>query len=189
MTALDDHPGLGSDPTTVWSRLGIDPSRPRPAWAVLDAIRTFEFSGEATLHLQQARHVDTVRVYTSQGLIYWAERHGDSDIAERLVRVGALTRAEAACGTVRLGDVVHVGRLFQLLPGLDVDRILTAVEYLRDTVIAAVADSEVHHVDLADHRHHEGGMVLWELDVDEQEAPLPLPPPSSVGDAGRPTGR
>ena len=81
MTALDDVATTGSDTTTVWGRLGIDPGEPRPAWAVLDAVRAVGFSGEVTMHLPEP-----VRLHASHGRIYWAERRHDADIVDRRLR-------------------------------------------------------------------------------------------------------
>lgn len=161
MTALDDVATAGSG-TTVWDRLGIDPTEPHPAWAVLDAVRAVSFSGEVTM-----RFPEPVRLHSSRGRIYWAERRNDADVVDRLVGLGALTADEAISGTVVLGDVVHIGGLFRLLPGLDVERIRMAVDYLRDSAVAAVADAEVLELDLVEHQHHPSGMVLWELDLDD----------------------
>ncbi len=161
VTALDDVATTGSG-TTVWDRLGIDPAEPHPAWAVLDAVRAVSFSGEVTMHLPEP-----VRLHSSRGRIYWAERCSDDDVVDRLVALGALTADEAISGTVLLGDVVHIGGLFRLLPGLDVERIRTAVDYLRDSTVATVADVEVIELELVEHQHHPSGMVLWELDLDD----------------------
>ena len=161
MTALDDVATTGSDTSTMfWGRLGIDPAEPRRAWAVLDAVRSVGYSGEVALQLPEPVHF-----YASHGRIYWAERRHDAALVDRLVELGALTIDEAISGTVQLGDIVHVGRLFQLLPGLDVERIRTAVDYLRDSTVAAVIDAEVGELELVEHRHHPSGMVLWELDL------------------------
>jgi hypothetical protein len=178
VTALDDVATTGSDTTTVWGRLGIDPGEPRPAWAVLDAVRAVGFSGEVTMHLPEP-----VRLHASHGRIYWAERRHDADIVDRLVELGALTADEAISGTVLLGEVVHIGRLFQLLPSVDVERVRTVVDYLRDSTVAAVADAEVRHLELAEHRHHPSGMVLWELDlVDPPGHRVPFGPVAVVRD-------
>lgn len=173
------------DPPTAWSRLGIDPTHRPAAWTVVGAVRAVGFSGEVTLGVVDERGLDrTARVYSSRGLVYWAERDGDPGVGEQLVRVGALTADEALSGTVQLGDTVHVGRLFGLLPDLDVDRVATAVEYLRDSVIGAIADLEVGRLGLAEHRHHPSGLVLWELDIDDlDERTADRPVPDSVQSA------
>ena len=177
MTALDDVATTGSG-TTVWDRLGIDPAEPHPAWAVLDAVRAVSFSGEVTMHLPEP-----VRLHSSRGRIYWAERCTDDDVVDRLVALGALTADEAISGTVLLGDVVHIGGLFRLLPGLDVERIRTAIDYLRDSTVATVADVEVIELELVEHQHHPSGMVLWELDLDDLPGrPTPFGPATVVAE-------
>jgi len=136
--------------------LDLDVEQSRPVWMMLDAARTRRFSGELTLDLDQV-----TRVYAERGAIYFAERDGDDNVIDRLVGLGVLSAADVIAGTVDLGGVPHLGRLFERVPGLDRDRVSLAVEHMTAELLASIADLVVDSVEVRSYRHHSSGMVLW----------------------------
>jgi hypothetical protein len=154
-------------------QLGLDSAAPLPAWVILNAVRNQVFSGEVTLHTTPA-----VRVWASDGTVYWAERAGATPVADRLVELGAITPAQVAQGAVRLGDTMHLGRLFERVPNLDHDEIVNALGFVRDSLTADVADLVTDRVDVVPGRHHASGIVFWfEAAQNAQPAPRPAVAP------------
>jgi hypothetical protein len=143
-------------PESGLRQLGLDSTVPLPAWVILNAVRNQAFSGEVTLHTMPA-----VRVWASDGTVYWAERAGATPVADRLVELGAITPAQVAQGSVSLGDTMHLGRLFERVPNLDRDEIVNAVGFVRDSLTAEVADLVTDRIDVVPGRHHASGIVFW----------------------------
>jgi len=176
-TAPSSSSAAGS-PGSGLRQLGLDGVTPLPAWVILNAVRNQAFSGEVTLHTMPA-----VRVWASAGTVYWAERAGATPVADRLVELGAITPAQMARGVVRLGDTMHLGQLFDRVPNLDHDEIMNALGFVRDSLIAEVADLVTERVDVVPGRHHASGIVFWfdaayQAWAAPQPAPLPAPLPA-----------
>ena len=169
-TAPSSSSAAGS-PGSGLRQLGLDGVTPLPAWVILNAVRNQAFSGEVTLHTMPA-----VRVWASDGTVYWAERAGATPVADRLVELGAISLAQMARGAVRLGDTMHLGRLFERVPNLDHDEIVNALGFVRDSLIAEVADLVTDRVDVVPGRHHASGIVFW-FDGAYQAWPAPQPAP------------
>ena len=129
----------------------------RPVWAVLDAAGTRHFTGEITLHC-----VPTVRAWFNGGELYFAERDGDPGLAERLLAMGVLSADDLAAGSVQLGAVTHLGRLFDRVPHLDRDHVELALEILTGEVVGEIADHVVEDITIASYRHHPSGVVKWQ---------------------------
>jgi hypothetical protein len=174
-TAPNSSSAAGS-PGSGLRQLGLDSTAPLPAWVILNAVRNRAFSGEVTLHTMPA-----VRVWASDGTVYWAERAGATPVADRLVELGAITPAQMASGAVRLGDTMHLGRLFERVPYLDHDEIMNALGFVRDSLTAEVADLVTDRVDVVAGRHHASGIVFW-FDAAYQAwaAPQPAPQPAPL---------
>lgn len=147
---------IESGPANAMQLLGLDTSSPLPAWMLLNAVRHQRFSGEVTLHTMPA-----VRVWAVDGTVYWAERAGALAVADRLVELGVLDQRQAAAGTTQLGDAAFVGQLFARVPNLNRDEVMNALGYVRDTIIAEVAELVAARVDVAAGRHHPSGIVFW----------------------------
>jgi hypothetical protein len=139
---------------------------------ILNAVRNQAFSGEVTLHTMPA-----VRVWASDGTVYWAERAGATPVADRLVELGAITPAQMAQGAVWLGETLHLGRLLERVPNLDHDEIVNALAFVRDSLTAEVADLVTDRVDVVPGRHHASGIVFW-FDAAQHTSPAPQPAPS-----------
>jgi hypothetical protein len=154
-TAPSSSSAAGS-PGSGLRQLGFDSTAPLPAWVILNAVRNQAFSGEVTLHTMPA-----VRVWASDGTVYWAERAGATPVADRLVELGAISPAQMARGAVRLGDTMHLGRLFERVPNLDHEEIVNALGFVRDSLTAEVADLVTDRVDVVSGRHHASGIVFW----------------------------
>jgi hypothetical protein len=172
------RPGTtAGSPESGLRQLGLDSAVPLPAWVILNAVRNQAFSGEVTLHTMPA-----VRVWASDGTVYWAERAGATPVADRLVELGAITPTQVAQGAVRLGDTMHLGRLFERVPNLDPDEIVNAIGFVRDSLIAEVADLVTERIDVVPGRHHASGIVFW-FDAAPHAAPHPTPRPEPVADS------
>lgn len=128
----------------------------RPVWAVLDAAGTRGFTGEVTLQV-----APVVRAYFDGGELYFAERDGDPSIGERLMAWGVVTADDLAAGTVQLGDITHLGRLFERVHTLDRDRVELALEVMTGEVLGEIADHQVDEIAIASYRHHPSGVVKW----------------------------
>lgn len=129
----------------------------RPVWAVLDAAGTRHFTGEITLHC-----APTVRAWFNGGELYYAERDGDAGLADRLLAMGVLGADDLAAGSVQLGAVTHLGRLFDRVPQLDRDHVELALEILTGEVVGEIADHVVEEITIASYRHHPSGVVKWQ---------------------------
>jgi hypothetical protein len=170
-TAPSSSSAAGS-PGSGLRQLGFDSTAPLPAWVILNAVRNQAFSGEVTLHTMPA-----VRVWASDGTVYWAERAGATPVADRLVELGAITPAQMAQGAVWLGETLHLGRLLERVPNLDHDEIVNALAFVRDSLTAEVADLVTDRVDVVPGRHHASGIVFW-FDAAQHTSPAPQPAPS-----------
>lgn len=177
-TAPSSSSAAGS-PGSGLRQLGLDGVTPLPAWVILNAVRNQAFSGEVTLHTMPA-----VRVWASDGTVYWAERAGATPVADRLVELGAITPVQMAQGAVWLGETLHLGRLLERVPNLDHDEIVNALAFVRDSLTAEVADLVTDRVDVVPGRHHASGIVFW-FDAAQHTSPAPQPAPSPAPAAER----
>ncbi len=146
--------------------LGLGGLLPGPGWQVLDAARTHRFTGELVMHGD-----DEVRVYLDRGLIYTAERATDPSLGARLVEAGALNQAQLDYGTLRVGDIEHLGRLFDRVPSINRDGVLVVNQLMTDECIRSVAGEHIESVEVTPYRHHPSGMHRWEV-IREVEATL-----------------
>lgn len=128
----------------------------RPAWLVLDAARTHRFTGEVVF-----RTDPVVRVSFDRGEIYVAERTSDASLAHRLIDAGVLTANQVDRGSVRVGGVRHLGRLFDRVPGLDPHVLLAAVDLLTEECISWLAPRPVTEVAWVPYRRHPSGVFQW----------------------------
>ena len=129
---------------------------PQPAWRTLNAARESAFTGEIRLE-----STPPTRVYVDAGVVYFAERSGDEPIARLLVAEGVVTTRQLSRGTMRVGDVEHLGRLFDRDPSIDRDAVLRLVESTTGAIIAELAASSVASVTVTAYRHHPSGIHRW----------------------------
>jgi hypothetical protein len=135
---------------------GVPGPDTRPAWLVLDAARSHRFTGEVVFRTQPV-----VRVSFDRGEIYFAERTSDSSLPQRLVEAGVLTPAQLERGSVKIGGVRHLGRLFDRLPGLDPHALLLAVDLLTEECVSWLAARQVAEVAWIPYRRHASGVHQW----------------------------
>ncbi len=157
--------GAAADPSG--RLLELDAPGPRPVWAVLDAAGTRRFTGELTLAC-----APVVRAYFNDGEVYYAERDGDPTIGERLVEYGVLTPEELTAGTVQLGKVAHLGRLFDRVPTVERDPVELVLEVVTGELLGEIADHTVDSISVASYKHHPSGVAKWRRRAAGSDAPL-----------------
>lgn len=135
---------------------GLVGTFPRPGWVVLDAARDHRFTGELLFDT-----TPQVRVSFDRGTIYLAERLTDPSVGARLVDAGALTAGQLERGSVRVGDVEHLGRLFERVPDVDRDAVVVTAEMMTDECVAWLAAQRVPEVSWVPYRHHSSGIHQW----------------------------
>ena len=159
---------------SVAELFGLAGTFPLPGWVVLDAARDHRFTGELVFGT-----TPSTRVYFDRGQIYLAERATDPSLGARLVAAGALSAAELERGVVRIGDIEHVGRLFERVPDLDRHTVVVTAELMTEECVGWLASQRVPDVDSTPYRHHESGMHQWKrapgsVDLSPGD-PLPAP--------------
>ncbi|MEM9514802.1 MAG: hypothetical protein AAGA42_08065 [Actinomycetota bacterium] len=128
----------------------------RPVWQILDEARARGFTGEIVMLLDPQ-----VFAYFDNGVIYVAERADEAPIGERLIAAGVIDRSDLEDGAVRIGDVEHLGRLFERRPELDRDRALVATELATETLVTELAATENCSIRFTAYRHHPAGLHRW----------------------------
>ncbi len=141
-------------PSEVPSRIAAD--EPRPGWAALDAARELAFTGEIVFSAEP-----DVRVYVDNGVAYFAERADDPSLGRRLLDAGVVDAAQLDKGTVRVGDVEHLGRLFDRDPSVDRDAVMVMTEAATDARLTELANTIVSATTATAYRHHESGVHRW----------------------------
>lgn len=131
-------------------------SIPRTAAVSLDIARFHAFTGELTLLVDPR-----VRLYLDGGTVYHAERDGDPSIGRRLLDSGVIDSMQLERGVVRVGDVDHLGRLFDRDRSIDRDAVMVVVEAAAGAVLEEVANSVVASVTVSPYRHHPSGIHRW----------------------------
>jgi hypothetical protein len=143
---------------------------------VLDAARDQAFTG-----IVEFRTTPVVRVCFDRGQVYLAERVTDPPLGARLVDAGALTATELEHGTIRIGDLAHLGRLFERVPSVNRHRVLVVLEMMTDEATRWLAPQPVRGVDVLPYEMHATGVHRWERDRDRTvvlvDGGAALPPP------------
>lgn len=155
---------------------GLADTFPRPGWVVLDAARDHRFTGE--LHFETS---PPARVYFDRGHIYVAERDTDASVGARLVDAGALTATQLERGAIRIGEVEHLGHLFERVPSLDRHAVAVTAELMTEECVGWLAAQRIADVASTPYRHHESGMHRWSPSTGRPElaTPDPLPAPTA----------
>ncbi|MEO1057835.1 MAG: hypothetical protein AAFY28_13065 [Actinomycetota bacterium] len=128
----------------------------RPVWQILDEARARGFTGEIVMLLDPQ-----VFAYFDSGVIYVAERADEAPIGERLIAAGVVDRSDIDHGAVRIGEVEHLGRLFERRPDLDRDRAIVATELATETLVTELAAAENCSIRFTAYRHHPAGLHRW----------------------------
>jgi hypothetical protein len=129
---------------------------PRPASMTLDVARHHAFTGEITFASEPA-----VRVYLDGGVVYHAERDGELTVSQALLDGNVIDVRQLERGMVRVGDVEHLGRLFERDTTIDRDSVMVVVERHTDLVVSELARSAVAPVTISAYRHHPSGLHRW----------------------------
>ena len=128
----------------------------QPGWVVLNCARDERFTGQIVFHTQPE-----IEVYFDFGMTYHAVSAGDLTLSEQLVAAGVVVPAQIERGTVRVGKVDHLGRLFDRDSSIERDSVMVALELATDDVIATIANHPPTSFSVTAYRHHASGVHRW----------------------------
>ncbi len=152
--------------------LAVDGSQ--PVWMTLNEARERSFTGEIVFETDPE-----VLAYLDHGIVYYAERVTDESLGRRLLDAGVLDVEQRDRGTVRVGDIEHLGRLFDRDPSVDRDAVVVVAESSTQELISDLANRAITTVRVTAYRHHPSGVHRWFV------APLdpaaPQRPVSAIG--------
>ncbi len=143
----------GSTETSTGS---LSVSGPQPGWMTLDEASDRAFTGEVIFEVDPE-----VLVYLDTGVVYYAERTSDLSLARRLLEAGVVDQIQLERGTVRVGDVEHLGRLFEREPSVDADAVMVVTETATEDLVTELANHAVTTVRVTAYRHHPSGIHRW----------------------------
>lgn len=129
---------------------------PRPASTSLDVARFHAYTGEISFSTDPL-----VRLYLDGGTVYHAERDGDPSISQALRDMGVVEADQLERGMVRVGDVEHLGRLFEREPSIDRDAVMVVMETRTEAIVLELANRAVASVSVSAYRHHPSGVHRW----------------------------
>ena len=130
--------------------------RPQPVWMTLNEARERAFTGEIVFEVDPE-----VLAYLDNGVVYYAERVSDVSLGRRLLDAGLIDMAQLERGTVRVGDIEHLGRLFDRDPSVDRDAVVVMAESSTEELIADLANRAITSVRVTAYRHHPSGVHRW----------------------------
>ena len=145
------NPGMSSTESRA-----LEISGPQPVWMTLNEARQRAFTGEIVFELDPE-----VYAYLDNGVVYYAERAGEAALGQRLLAAGVVDETQLERGVVRVGDVEHLGRLFDRDPSVDRDAVLVLAELLTQDLITDLANREIAAVRITAYRHHPSGVHRW----------------------------
>lgn len=128
----------------------------QPVWMTLNQARERAFTGEIVFETQPE-----VLAYLDHGTVYYAERATDVSLGRRLLDAGVLDIGQLDRGTVRVGDIEHLGRLFDRDPSVDRDAVVVIAETATEALIAELANTEITTARVTAYRHHPSGVHRW----------------------------
>jgi len=131
-----------------------------PIWGFVTQLRTERFTGSAHVGSEPR-----LRLFAVDGRIYFAEREGDSPLGTRLVNFGVLSATQLERGSVHIGDLVSLARLFHRDPTIDRDAVELTIEMATEKLLENLALQPVGTVALYPLRHHPTGIHLWVRDL------------------------
>ncbi len=134
-------------------------SDPQPVGRCLTIARERAFTGEMVFHLGRDADV-VVRTYFDAGLAYYVERDGDAPLSDRLLAMGVLDHDQLQRGVVRVGDIEHLGRLFDRDETVERDAVVVAVETITDAMIGEIVTYPAQ-LQINEFRHHQSGIHRW----------------------------
>ena len=128
----------------------------QPAWMTLNEARERAFTGEIVFETDPE-----VIAYFDHGIVYYAERATDASLGRRLIDAGVLDVEQLDRGMVRVGDIEHLGRLFDRDPSVDRDAVVVVAESATEELIADLANRAITTVRVTGYRHHPSGVHRW----------------------------
>ena len=129
---------------------------PQPVWMTLNDAREQAFTGEITFE-----DAPEVLAYLDNGVVYFAERVGDAPLGQRLLDAGVLDANQLERGLVRIGDLEHLGRMFDRDPSIDRDAVVVTAELFTEELITDVANRTISNARVVAYRHHPSGVHRW----------------------------
>ena len=129
---------------------------PQPVWMTLNDAREQAFTGEISFEGDPE-----VLAYLDNGVVYFAERVGDAPLGQRLLDAGVLDATQLERGLVRLGDIEHLGRLFDRDPSINRDAVVVTAELFTEELISDVANRTIADAGVVAYRHHPSGLHRW----------------------------
>ena len=129
---------------------------PQPVWMTLNDAREQAFTGEITFEGDPE-----VLAYLDNGVVYFAERVGDAPLGQRLLDAGVLDATQLERGLVRLGDLEHLGRLFDRDPSINRDAVVVTAELFTEELISDIANRTIADAHVVAYRHHPSGLHRW----------------------------
>ncbi len=129
---------------------------PQPVWMTLNDAREQAFTGEITFEGDPE-----VLAYLDNGVVYFAERVGDAQLGQRLLDAGVLDATQLERGLVRLGDLEHLGRLFDRDPSINRDAVVVTAELFTEELISDIANRTIANARVVAYRHHPSGLHRW----------------------------
>lgn len=128
----------------------------QPVWLTLNDARERTFTGEIVFETDPE-----VFAYLDHGIVYYAERATDASLGSRLMDAGVIDKAQLDRGTVRVGDIEHLGRLFDRDPSVDRDAVVVVAEAATADLIADLANRVTTTARVTAYRHHPSGVHRW----------------------------
>ena len=128
----------------------------QPVWLTLNDARERAFTGEIVFETDPE-----VIAYLDHGIVYYAERVSDASLGSRLLDAGVVDKAQLDRGTVRVGDIEHLGRLFDRDPSVDRDAVVVVAEAATEELIADLANRVTVTARVTAYRHHPSGVHRW----------------------------
>ena len=128
----------------------------QPVWLTLNDARERAFTGEIVFETDPE-----VFAYLDHGIVYYAERVTDASLGIRLLDAGVIDKAQLDRGTVRVGDIEHLGRLFDRDPSVDRDAVVVVAEAATEELIAELANRVTATARVTAYRHHPSGVHRW----------------------------
>ena len=128
----------------------------QPVWMTLNEARQRAFTGEVVFETDPE-----VLAYLDNGMVYYAERSTDVSLGRCLLDAGVIDIAQLEQGTVRVGDIEHLGRLFDRDPSVDRDAVVVLAETSTQALIAELANGAITTVRVTAYRHHPSGVHRW----------------------------
>ncbi|MEY4173429.1 MAG: hypothetical protein RI900_594, partial [Actinomycetota bacterium] len=129
---------------------------PRTAWQVIEAARRRYLTGVLVLG-----STPPTNVYVRDGQVYFAERSTDGGLGVRLMVEGVVTREQLHTGSLMVGGVEHLGRMFERDTTIDRHAVELCVELMTDEVLTAVAATVVQGYRFTMYQRHPSGIDRW----------------------------